>query len=104
MDADSQSDYLKLKVEVLPDRVRQVDYVSIDGLRRPRNVTTEWFRERELGSGGNGVVWLERANGGAVRAVKLLQKSRSVSNYLQELLAMTKLSRVIVHSDEVHDL
>lgn len=103
MDAGSQSDYLKLKVEVLPDRVRQVDYISIDGLHRPRNVTTDWFRERELGNGANGVVWLERATGGAVRAVKLLQKSKSVSNYLQELLAMTKLSRVIIHFDEAYD-
>ena len=97
MDADSQSesfDYLKLKVKVLPDRIRQINCVSIGDFGRLGKATTDWLRVQELGSGGNGVVWLEMANSGAVRAVKLFQKSKSMSSYLQELLAMTKLSTV----------
>ena len=99
MDLGGQSDYLRLKAEILPDRTRHVEYIAKDNLHRPTKVTRDWLQVRELGSGGNGVVWLEQANDGALRAVKQVQKSKSVSSYLQELLTMTKLSKVItLHS------
>ena len=102
MDLSSQSDYLKLKAEIFPDRTRHVEYISTDNSHRPRKVTRDWLQVRELGSGGNGVVWLERANDGALRAVKQLQKSKNVSSYLQELLTMTKLSKVITLCSSIY--
>ena len=94
MDAGSHYDYLRIKAEVLPDRTRQVEYISIDGIQRPKKVIRDWMQVRELGSGGNGVVWMERADDGALRAVKHLQKSQRVTSYLQELKAMAKLYKV----------
>ena len=94
MDLGSHYDYLRIKAEVLPGRTRQVEYISTDGKQRPKKITRDWIQVRELGSGGNGVVCLEQATDGALRAVKHLQKSRRVSGYLQELVAMTKLSKV----------
>ena len=94
MDPSGHFDHIKIKAEIRSDRIRHVEYLSPNGRRRPKKVTRDWFRVRELGSGANGVVFLERANDGALRAVKQLQKSRKVSSYLQELLAMTKLSKV----------
>ena len=94
MDAGNHYDYLRIKAEVFPDRTRQVEYISKDGIQRPVKVIRDWIQVRELGSGANGVVWMERANDGALRAVKHLQKSQRVTNYLQELVAMTKLSKV----------
>ena len=96
MDAGSHYDYLRIKAEVLPDRTRQVEYISADGKQRPKKVIRDWIQVRELGSGANGVVWMERADDGAVRAVKHLQKSQRVTNYLQELVTMAKLSKVII--------
>ena len=95
MDLDSHYDYLRIKAEVLPDRTRQTEYISTDGIQRPKKVTRDWMQVRELGSGGNGVVWMERADDGALRAVKHVQKSQRVNNYLHELKAMSKLSKVI---------
>ncbi|KAL8784511.1 MAG: hypothetical protein Q9195_009021 [Heterodermia aff. obscurata] len=99
---NSHYDYLRIKAEVLPDRTRQVEYISIDGIQRPKKVTRDWIQVRELGSGGHGVVWMERANDGALRAVKHLQKSQRVTSYLQELLTMTKLSKDNVFFVQLH--
>ena len=95
MDLDSHYDHLRIKAEVLPDRTRQTEYISTDGMQRPKKVTRDWMQVRELGSGGNGVVWMERADDGTLRAVKHVQKSQRVASYLHELKAMTKLSKVI---------
>lgn len=61
----------------------------------------KWFRERELGSGGFGTVWLEvnRESGGepARRALKEVRKSPMRKwgiDYKRELLAMAKLNKV----------
>lgn len=94
MDPGGHFDHIKIKADILSDRIRHVEYPSAESLHRPRKVIRDWFRVKELGSGGNGMVFLERTKDGALRAVKQLQKSKGVSNYLQELLAMTKLSKV----------
>lgn len=45
-------------------------------LRRPAGLTTVWHSQRELGTGGLGVVWLQKQEGTAdVRAVKIISKA-----------------------------
>ena len=94
VDVGSHYDYLKIKAEVLPDRTRHVEYISTDGVQKPKKIIRDWVQVRELGSGAHGVVWMEQADNGALRAVKHLQKSQRVSSYLREVVAMTKLSKV----------
>lgn len=76
--------------------------VHIEPARGMRRAPIEqiWYREKFLGHGAFGEVWLEaqRDQGqGATRAVKLIQKSRMQTvkiDYKRELLALAKLSRV----------
>jgi len=54
-----------------------------------------WTKERDLGFGGFGEVWLEKNQLGDTRAVKDVKKKRSAGvDYYKELLAMAKLSKV----------
>lgn len=62
---------------------------------------TRWFRDKEIGCGSFGTVWLEvdQKEGGAAstRAVKELRKSlmqKCGIDYRRELLALAKLSEV----------
>ncbi|KAK7428194.1 hypothetical protein QQZ08_005260 [Neonectria magnoliae] len=80
-------------------------YVTPSQSRRRSRVRAEqiWNRERKLGNGTFGEVWLERcASGptsGSVRAVKEMPKDSSLPmNYLRELEAMAKFS----HEKYVH--
>lgn len=52
---------------------------------------TTWKKVKILGKGGFGTVWLEKEDGGALRAVKMVQKNGTVWNS-RELLALTKLN------------
>lgn len=63
-----------------------------------------WIREKKLGHGGYGIVWLERNNGSSqgdseLRAVKELkvQGSRGM-DYVRELEALAKFSQEKVSS------
>jgi hypothetical protein len=61
---------------------------------RRQKIVEEWVRQKRLGAGANGEVFLERSNSGKVRAVKEVRKSGDLSDYLKELLAMGRLSKV----------
>jgi hypothetical protein len=55
----------------------------------------KWTKQRDLGYGAFGEVWLEENQLGDTRAVKGVKKNRNTGvNYYKELLAMAKLSKV----------
>ena len=56
-----------------------------------------WVREKELGRGSFGVVWLEKGTSGEQRGVKEVDKKYLPSDfdYKRELLAMARLSKVL---------
>ncbi|MCJ1269155.1 hypothetical protein MMC22_009044 [Lobaria immixta] len=79
-----------------PEYTQHVQYVS-GSTPRERKVRKEekWMRERGLGRGSFGVVWLERCSQGdskgKVRAVKKVEKLKS-SDYYRELEAIALFS------------
>jgi hypothetical protein len=87
--------HFKLDAEILPGRTLHTSWLSdySRGIRRTK-VVQEWRRvgEDALGSGGNGVVWLERNNDGQLRAIKEVRKIGNITSYLRELLASARLS------------
>lgn len=95
-------EYFKLDAEYTPDHTLQVSYAKKPGISR-RKVRTEqrWYRDREIGHGSFGSVWLEVNQKGqgvtAQRAVKEVSKRLlrgSGIDYRRELLAMSTLSKV----------
>jgi hypothetical protein len=79
-----------------PEYTQHVQYVS-GGMSERRRVRKEerWKKERELGRGSFGVVWLEQCiqgdNKGKERAVKKVQKLEC-NNYHRELEAIALFS------------
>ena len=60
-------------------------------------VVENWYRDRELGRGSFGTVFLERSERDEYRAVKDIAKnknSRIAIDYRRELMAMARLERV----------
>src|ERR1700743_3172921 len=95
-------EHFKLDAQICGDHTLHTEYVS-DPARGARKVKVEkrWYKERHLGDGAFGDVWLEAQKESdrvtAERAVKILQKRRMESlkiDYKRELLALAKLSRV----------
>jgi hypothetical protein len=60
---------------------------------RQVEVVRSWYRERELGHGSFGIVFLQRSEKGEIRAVKEIAKHGKI-NYNPELMAMAKLTKV----------
>lgn len=59
---------------------------------RQRKGFTRWKREKLLGAGGFGCVWLEKELGGQLRAVKTIQRHViAETGFSQELLALITL-------------
>ena len=59
-------------------------------------VVKTWHRDRELGRGGSGTVFLEKSGAGELRAVKEIMKdkhTRTKINYERELMAMAILGK-----------
>ncbi len=56
-----------------------------------------WVREKELGRGSFGIVWLEKCGNGEQRALKVIEKKYLPAefDYRREILAMAKLSKVL---------
>ena len=94
----------ELQVQFFPEYTRHVSFVSCltPGQRKIRREAKEerWKREKDLGRGSFGTVWLERCltdEGKArVRAVKEIRKSPQYSkpiDYSRELEAIAKFSQ-----------
>lgn len=83
-----------------PEYTLHVKHVSRSSTKQ-RSVRNEekWKREKRLGRGGSGIVWLERCfhgdSKGEVRAVKRVQKLEP-SNYYRELEAIALFSHTKV--------
>ena len=95
-------EHFKLDAQIQADHTVHTEYVSDPrrGMRKVR-VEEKWFRQRRIGDGDFGEVWLEvqrdRKQVVAERAVKSIQKRRMEGlniDYKRELLALAKLSRV----------
>ena len=83
-----------------PQYTQHVKYVSRSSTNQ-RSVRNEerWKRERKLGQGSSGIVWLERCiegeSKGEVRAVKRVLKLEA-SDYSRDLYAIALFSQAIV--------
>jgi hypothetical protein len=93
--ADVSSDlieHFKLETQFLPEYVEHHLSDPVHG-----NASQRWSRERILGQGGFGTVWLEEEKSGKLRAVKEVSKyamEKSSVDYQKELIALAKLSKV----------
>lgn len=81
-------DYYKLDTQFHDDYVSSPDYEWESSIRRQKG-SSNWRREKIIGAGAFGSVWLEKNDGGQLRAVKSLhQKGITFS---RELLAFITL-------------
>ena len=95
-------EYFKLDAQYTSDHTLQVSYAKRPGISRCKVRTEQrWYRDREIGHGTFGSVWLEVNRKGqgvtAQRAVKEVSKrlmQRSGIDYRRELLALSTLSKV----------
>ena len=90
--------YHRLDTEFFSDHVRHTTFHSdaARGMRRVE-VVKDWYREREIGRGSFGTVFLEKSENGEYRAVKDIAKkrnSRIIIDYRRELKAMATLAKV----------
>src|SRR5271163_23717 len=97
-------DHFELEATYFPTFTIQICYESIpdQGLRKVKT-QKRWQRGKIIGEGGFGSVWLEeyRKNDIIVqrRAIKEVRKrdmTRAGVNYRREVLALARLSKVIV--------
>lgn len=97
-------EHFRLTADILPNYTKHTFYKS-DRARGQRKVTVEeiWRRQKTIGRGSHGLIWLEVKEQGkweveSERAVKEVRKSgrlsASVSYYQKEILAMATLSKV----------
>ena len=94
---DLVTDY-KLKTKFFNGHVQHTTFCSDASRGRRRvEVVTNWSKERELGRGSFGTVFLEKTEKGERRAVKEIMKdknSRAKIDYRRELGAMAMLAKV----------
>lgn len=64
--------------------------------QRKTAVRTKWTEKRKLGSGGFGIVVLQEAEGGQLRAVKKLPQGLGKIDYSRELKVLSKVADVCV--------
>ena len=67
-----------------------------EGVIQNKRCTYTWRKQRGLGSGAYGTVWLEQRRSGEQRAIKMLSKDNKLA-YLEEVRAMAKLSKVCLN-------
>ena len=90
--------YHKLDTEFFTGHVQHTMLRSdaAQGRRRVK-VVKKWYRDRELGRGSFGTVFLERSERGEYRAVKEIARDRNSTvriDYRRELMAMAILAKV----------
>ena len=95
---DLAVDYHKLDTKFFADHVQHTTFRSdaSQGKRRVK-VVKKWYRDRELGRGSFGTVFLERSEKGEYRAVKEIAKDKNSTikiDYKRELTAMAILTKV----------
>lgn len=87
-------DNYKLDTQFHGDYVTSPNYEWESSVRRQKG-SSKWKRQREIGAGAFGSVWLEKNDGGQPRAVKSLHQKGI--NFLRELLAFITLLDACVH-------
>ena len=92
--------YHKLDTKFFAGHVQHTTFHSdaAKGRRRVKEVKS-WYRDREIGRGSFGTVFLERSERGEYRAVKEIAKdkgSRVKIDHRRELMAMAILGKVRV--------
>lgn len=88
--------YHKLDTEFFSGHVQHTTFRSdVLGGRRRVRVVKKWYRDREIGRGSFGTVFLERSEEGENRAVKDIAKNKNINiDYKRELIAMAILLKV----------
>lgn len=94
----------KLQAEFRGDFVVHTTYIPSPtavpyGAGVSERVTTRWRRERVIGAGGFGTVWLQKAEDGELRAVKIIprpQPGTKSIDFSRELDTLAKLRKVSV--------
>lgn len=90
-----QIDKYKLETTVLDGSVIHTTYkTDLESRQRRTVVQTKWTDKKKLGSGGFGIVVLQEAEGGKVRAVKKLLKGMANIDYSRELTVLSKVAHV----------
>lgn len=84
-------DFYKLETVFGEDYVAHTTY-KWELSTKKKKVVSVWKEEKKIGAGGFGSVWLQRENGGQLRAVKRLSRDTlPETGFSQELLALVKL-------------
>ena len=90
--------YHRLDTTFFDGHVQHATFHSDTALGQRRvKVLENWYRDRELGRGTFGTVYLERSGKGELRAVKEIAKDRNSQigiDYKRELAAMAILRQV----------
>ena len=90
--------YHKLDTKFFTGSVQHTTFRPDAGQGRRRlKVVEKWYRDRELGRGGFGTVFLERPGKGECRAVKGIAKDKNSTvkiDYRRELMAMAIFAKV----------
>lgn len=90
----STLDRFKVETKFGDGYVVQTTYDWVFSERRVKETTT-WTEVEELGSGAFGSVWLEKTEGGQLRAVKKLRRDSLMrTGFSQELVALVTLADV----------
>lgn len=93
---------LETQFEIDSGCTQHVRYTFGNASRRKIRQEEQWRREKDIGCGGGGVIWLERCIQSGqeknVRAVKKIRKEVDSSTYYRELEAMALFSHSKVRS------
>lgn len=91
----SRLDRSKFDTTFSDGSVTHTTYVTdLAGGHRKTAVQTTWTDGKRIGSGGFGIVILQEAEGGKLRAVKKILKGFGKIDYSRELTVMSKVAHV----------
>lgn len=96
---NSKLDRFKLETSFGDGTVTHITYKTDMAARKRRaRVQTTWTDKRSLGSGGFGVVILQQADGGELRAVKKIYTGAAKIDFTREITVMAKVAHVCTQS------